>query len=333
MRDVRRKNLHPEQRLFRLALGGDVANELLTQLRKSKETPQKEAKPRRLPNSSTVDPQPASTPTPPSDIGQTFNPTPFAAGTLARPINKTQYSESDHVRAMIDAAREMAKPLEFRMNSISPEACLRAAAEWVPYPSPYLIKALESFDSTDEPQPGTEDEQVIDEEEDEPMNDKEDEPMNEQEGDEVVKDQEEDEPVNDEALSEKQIIEEVELELELKSVNGREDESKPVANLEPQPGPQPAREVEHGRPMKATSSRNNQPNPKPVLTWGSQGQPSSTNPPDIGLPVRQPVSNESSVLPITQTATTSQATGLDRSNTNLEHGKSQPNRLLSTESR
>jgi SNF2 family DNA or RNA helicase len=144
VQDVQKKNLSPEEQLFRLAQGGDVANEVLEQLKKKSETAaQNPDLPRTVDADQLPDaPQPVASGSPNRVGPDPIRATAFSAPMLARPIVQHVFSESEHVEALIAAAEKMAAALPFRLHNITPEHCLREAKDWVSYPSEHIDQAL-----------------------------------------------------------------------------------------------------------------------------------------------------------------------------------------------
>lgn len=150
VRNPRAKNLDPEQRLFRLAYGGDVANEVLQQMLDARI-----AKARA--QSVREEGQQGEQTDDADDEGQTDGyvertpsarakkVAPFAQALLPR-SQTSNFEGTTHVAEIIRAAREMAKPCEYRLRNVTAQACVYAARKAVSKPSPYVDEALDRFD-------------------------------------------------------------------------------------------------------------------------------------------------------------------------------------------
>ncbi|KAK3698115.1 hypothetical protein LTR37_017073 [Vermiconidia calcicola] len=140
VQDVGRKNLDPEEQLFRLAYGGRVADEVLDQAREAQ----------RLANIAQLEDLEAAE----SGDGQkspvksslpsttALRSTPFAAAKLPRKAAETTFTEGDHIRALVRAAQSLASTSEFRLHEITTVDCLSAVKEWILTPSPCVDRAL-----------------------------------------------------------------------------------------------------------------------------------------------------------------------------------------------
>lgn len=122
--DLTEKNLDPEQRLFRLAHGGEIAREVLYAWR----------------NHELTDHAPEGT----GEELTSVRETPFAPGMLARVCPEKEYPDNFYVKAFVDAARDWySDEVVFQHHGITVPKILEEVKRWVNDPSPHLDTALE----------------------------------------------------------------------------------------------------------------------------------------------------------------------------------------------
>ena len=127
LEDPKAKNMIPEERLFRLASGGDVAEEMLDQL--------KQRRNRADAGGEVASASPKTKPT--------YRLNPFASLPLSRPMFNEPSPDAELIDAMAEAAREMAASPALRIGGISAADCLRSVKTQAMSPSPHIEAAIE----------------------------------------------------------------------------------------------------------------------------------------------------------------------------------------------
>ncbi|KAF2158294.1 hypothetical protein M409DRAFT_61787, partial [Zasmidium cellare ATCC 36951] len=141
--DPSAKNLIPEETLFRMASGGNLAAAMMDQLTKHQAA---EAEKKKATKDETLRRRTAQKQT----TGPKANPPKPSAGTFSSlrgffPDPPAIEDDEAAAQACITAAKQMANRLEYRTFSITPGVLLQQAAEWAQTPSKYILRAIEIY--------------------------------------------------------------------------------------------------------------------------------------------------------------------------------------------